>query len=116
MTKQEFIEWVHYEGSATHPQSIEEDLDAVIKSEIEARTTALQSLIDTLEIKKYSFPQSKEEIYWNKALQVAIDILKSTPCIKATGYFQYETYTDIRVDNKDLPNKFRLKDIEILLP
>ena len=35
--------------------------------------------------------------------------------IKAKAYFQYETFTDIRVENTDLPEDFRLKDILIIV-
>jgi hypothetical protein len=35
--------------------------------------------------------------------------------IQAKAYFQYETYTNIQVENKELPKHFRLKDIEIII-
>ena len=33
--------------------------------------------------------------------------------IKAHWFYQYESYTEIHIDNSDLPERFRLKDIEI---
>ena len=40
-------------------------------------------------------------------------IKSNQPVIHAKAYYQYETYTDIQVDNSDLPDEFRLNDIEI---
>ena len=46
--------------------------------------------------------------------RVAIEaVLKSG--IKADAFFQYETITHIQVKNENLPEDFRLKDINILI-
>jgi hypothetical protein len=68
--------------------------------------------------KLFNYMKNEHDITLLETDMIEIEriVLESRKTIKAKAYYQYETYTSIEVVNADLPDKFRLKDIEILLP
>ena len=118
--KKEILNGIFRTKDGLSSNELTELLNTLIEvARLEGKPASLDTLIQRVEglkiTKDVKYLASDKDIY-NGAIEETVEILRSVPVIRPTAYFQYETYTEIQVANADLPDKFRLKDIQILLP
>lgn len=89
------------------------ELSAEIQRVKSIPTTGYSNLIEKIKALKVRDRMMRSLVY-NGAINDVLNLLESLPePIRAKAFYQYESFTNIEVNNADLPETFRLKDIEI---
>jgi hypothetical protein len=80
MNRQELFNYMKNEHDVTLLETDMIEIERIVMKSFHAQfPTNLDTLIQRVEGLLYSFPQSKEEVYFNNALNKAIEILRSAP-------------------------------------